>query len=186
MLYSRAKRPEDLPPIISDVYKIWQTSAMHLSVIAGELGVSKGAVYRWLQGMGSPPLSHIDSMLQLLGYHLEVVADHSSTGRRLREAALANKPEAPPDTERAERPADLHPVLLQTYQLLRGLGVSIRVTAAGAGISQSTAYNWFMGHGLPNVVVLDEILRLYGYRLKAERGVRVKTRTPAAAELEPS
>lgn len=79
-----------------------------------------------------------------------------------------------------KRPADLHPLLVETHETwLRG-GMPISDAATQLDVRANTVYGWLIGRGRPLLSQLDAMMGLIGYHYSIVNGSRTDRRLPAS------
>ncbi len=64
---------------------------------------------------------------------------------------------------RKERPADLHPVIRETYDAWLKSGMPLTEVAATINTNQGNLYRWLGGKGRPDLRVFDDLLNAIGF-----------------------
>lgn len=80
--------------------------------------------------------------------------------------------EPAPRKTRGKRPADLHPLLVETHDVWLRSKMTATEASAQTGASPSSIYGWFMGRGRPMFWPLDQMMQMVGHHFKITPGAR--------------
>ncbi|WP_078598595.1 helix-turn-helix domain-containing protein [Evansella clarkii] len=152
----------------SDSLELERLSLYDMRLASGKSGsgITRlcGTTYRslrnWETGAAVPNIVNIHDLLQIYGYSFYELAlapfyrsQPHQDEKQKRIAAAARK----------RTPVSSPPKSLTLYEMRKTSGYSGMVVADICGVSYRSLLNWEKGAAIPNVIHVDDLLKIYGY-----------------------
>lgn len=153
---------DDMKPERISLYGMRLASGKRGSGITRLCGTTYRSLRNWETGVAIPNIVNVHDLLQIYGYsyyELDLTLFYTNITKEDRN----EKQKRIDNAARKKTPVSYPPKCLSLYDMRQRSGYSGAAVAEICGASYRSLRNWETGGSIPNIINVDDLLRIYGY-----------------------